>query len=297
MIDISCYESVLKDLSIPPRPQVVAALFEEMSRDTPDLNRVSKTIASDPGMAGGILKVANSPLLGLARKATTVAQAVNLLGLRQTSAIATGIAIRHSLGGNSSPAMEKFWNDTERVALIGSYLSRSEQEAAIGSHVARALRGLRTDEAYTYALFHNCGIPVLLQRFPRYLETLKKATTAGAAFRAVEETEVGTHHGAVGYYLARSWGLAQDLCDAIYSHHDINAMDDAGGLSRGSRNFVGVGILSEYVYGASHRGVVDAEWDIYREAVMRHFGLDDDGIVDLVDTVEAALNREAETQK
>lgn len=289
MIDISRYESLLKDFSIPPRPQVVTALFGEMSKDVPDLNRVSKVIASDPALAGGVLKVANSPLLGLSRKATTVAQAVKLLGLHQASAIATGIAIRHSLGG--SAGLEKFWNDSERVALIGSYLARSEITAEIGAHVAHALRGLRTDEAYTYALFHDCGIPILLQRFPQYVETLRYAEeVVDTPFWKVEEDEVGTHHGAVGYYLARSWGLPQDLCHAIFSHHETGSLDPQGGLSRASRNLIAVGHLAEYVYAASHRGRVEAQWGLFKQQVMGHFGLDEAGLIELVDAVESALH-------
>lgn len=298
MVDISRYESILKDLTIPPRPQVVALLFEEMSRDVPDLNRISKTIASDLGLAGGVLKVANSPLMGLTRKATTVAQAVNLLGLRQASSIATGIAIRHAIGGSSSPAMEKFWSDTERVALISSYLARSEQEAQIGAHVARALRGLRADEAYTYALFHDCGIPLLLQRFPQYVKTLKDAReSVDTPFWKVEEDQIGTHHGAVGYFLARSWGLPQELGHAILSHHDAKAMDADSGLAPASRNFIGVGHLAEFISSATYSGIDEAEWECFKEPILRHFGLDEEALVELVDEVETTTQRSAEDEE
>lgn len=288
-MDISQYESILKDMAIPPRPQVVTVLFEEMSRDVPDLGRISKTIASDPGLAGGILKAANSPLLGLKTKATSVSQAITLLGLRQASSIATGLAIRHSMGGRGA-AMESFWNDTERVALIVAFLGRQESEAEIGAYVAKILHGVRSDEAYTYILFHDCGIPLLFQRSPRYLDALRDArkTPDGKPLRQIEEEFVGTHHGAVGYYLARSWGLPRDMCHAIFSHHDASVFDGDGGASHTTLNLIGIGHLAEYVHGARRRGVVEEEWALFEEPVMRHFSLDEEALVELADAVEAA---------
>ena len=163
--------------------------------------------------------------------------------------------------------------------------------AEIGAHVARALRGLRTDEAYTYALFHDCGIPILLRRFPKYLETLRHSgEVIDTPFWKIEEDAVGTHHGAVGYFLARSWGLPHELCHAIFSHHDADAMGEQGGLSRASRNLIAVGHLAEYVHDASHRGRVEGQWGQVKHQVMGHFGLDEAGLIELVDEVEAALH-------
>jgi HD-like signal output (HDOD) protein len=85
--------------------------------------------------------------------------------------------------------------------------------------LARSLRGVPPDEAYTYGLFHNCGMPLLMQRFPGHRDTVMRASLgADVPITKMEEDETGTSHAILGYFLARSWMLPDHLCQTILFH-------------------------------------------------------------------------------
>jgi HD-like signal output (HDOD) protein len=276
-VQLEHYEGLLKDLAIPPRPDVVTVLVEEMGLDEPDLNRVTKVIAKDPGLAAGMLRAANSPFFGLNRAVSSVPKAISVLGLKHFSNIATGLAIRFAMSqGDKAKRFERFWDTAEKSALMGHYF-------------AEKLRGVAADEAYTFGLFHDCGIPLLMQRFPHYEETLKRANEAeGVGFAKVEEVEIGTSHNIVGYFLARSWLLSDDMCQAILRHHEVKVFEDPA-VHGNVLSLIGIGHLTEHVQHLSMRSSEDVEWGKFQTAVMDHFALTEEDLLNLQDGAQAIL--------
>ena len=57
-------ESILKGITIPSPSQIIADLQMEMAMSEPDLNEMANMISKDPGLAGGVLKILNSPFYG-----------------------------------------------------------------------------------------------------------------------------------------------------------------------------------------------------------------------------------------
>lgn len=279
-MNLENYESVLKDLAIPPRPAVVSVLFEEMSKDVPDLVRVTKTIVADPGLSAGMLRAANSPFFGLARKVSSVPQAIKVLGFKHVANIATGLAIRHALkGAEAGESYEKFWSQAEQTGMICYFLAKS-------------LRGIASDEAYTYGLFHDCGIPVLIERFPGYKDVLRGFGFARNGNPGQTElAATGTSHAILGYFLARSWMLPDHLCQAILLHHDAEAFDDHG-TADAVRNLIGVGHLAEHIQQRWLGVVDDAVWAAFRPPVCRHFGLNDEDVATLIEHAHAVVHGE-----
>jgi HD-like signal output (HDOD) protein len=268
-------QDFVRNLTIPPRPEIVTVLFEEMSRDEPNLKRITKKISSDVGLSAAMLKAANSPAFGLPRKLGSVAQAIDFLGMRNVSSIATGLAIRHALGGGNAANHRRFWDMAEKTALVCATF-------------ARQLRGIPVDQAYTFGLFHDCGIPLLTRQFPQYEATLARAISGDGDFVAVEEADVGTHHGAVGYFLTRAWQLPDDFCRAVLWHHDTEVFEDRS-VDESVRNFVGIVHLAEHVL---NRAVceVSGEWARFQEYVLAHFGLSEEDFMGLADAAHDTLS-------
>lgn len=277
-------DEVLKDpvkqlpLSIPPRPEVINILIAEKDSEEPDLRRVAKAIMADVGLAGAMLKAVNSPAFGTRRKVSSIAAAVDLLGMKNVATLATGLVLRY-MNGNNAPAMNRFWDTAEKVASVAAYL-------------AGRLRGIPQDEAYTFGLFHDCGIPLLMQKYPDYKEVLTRANqNTVRAFTAIEDEALGTHHAAIGYFLARSWYLSDDLCQAILLHHDMGVFESHPGSSVRTLNLIGVGHLAEHVHHTSMRSREDAEWVKFGDAVSRHFGLDEEDFINLVEDGQSFLSQ------
>lgn len=278
----STIEALVKpsDLIIPPRPQAMMVLMEEMERSEPCVKRIERAIQADPGLAGAMLKVVNSPAFGLSRKATSIGQAMALLGLNHIRAIGAGLAVRAAMGCAGNVSMERFWDTAEKVALICADL-------------ARCLRAIPPDEAYTFGLFHDCGIPLLMCRHPDYREALAKANHGeGDSFTRIEERCVGTHHGAVGYFVAHSWHLPDETCKAILWHHDLEVFDAQAGMPDKVLGYIGLMHLAEHIHHRRMRSVEDVEWLRFRDKVLAYFGLSEEDYLDLIERAQYLLSEE-----
>src|SRR5438105_3864640 len=58
-------DALIKSIRIPPRPSLLTDLQQELSASEPDPRKIAKIIASDVGMSGALLKLANSSFFGL----------------------------------------------------------------------------------------------------------------------------------------------------------------------------------------------------------------------------------------
>ena len=251
-------------------------LMEEMQRPEPDLKRVAQVIQTDPALAGAMLKVVNSPAFGLATKASSVSQAISYLGFRNINSIVSGLALRQAM---ASPVagLERFWDAAEQVAALCASLTKR-------------IRGIARDQAYTVGLFHDCGIPLLMQRFPAYKDTLVRANQGeGRSFDQIEQDELGTSHTSVGYFIAKSWHLPEEICRAILMHHSPDTFLPEQNLSDTTKNFVGLISLAEHIHHRRQRIEVDIEWERMGPMVLKHFGLDETDYLDLIDFAEEIL--------
>lgn len=108
------------------------------------------------------------------------------------------------------------------------------------------------DLAYTFALFRDCGMPVIAKRYSDYKGLLApKAMEDSQMMLALEVEGFGVHHALVGAELARSWGLGEDLCSAISYHHDYAVSPAQRAKAKpASLKMVAVGWIADQVVGA-----------------------------------------------
>ena len=65
-----------------------------------------------------MLKTANSPFFALRYKASSVQQAVSVLGLKNLTQIVRSSALQNTLGGDKI-TMERFWDRSNFTAVVG----------------------------------------------------------------------------------------------------------------------------------------------------------------------------------
>ncbi len=205
---------LLKDINIPPRPSSLVDLQQELERDEPRTDRLVHIVNSDVAMSAALLKLVNSPWLGLSRRISTVSEAFSILGFKRCEHILTEIALRKVLPTNG-PALYRFWDVS------------SKRSQAMGLLARRV--GLEPDTAQTMGLFADVGIPLLAQRFaqPSYIDTLDHANRSEHPFTHIEQDRHGTDHTVIGALLARSWGLAPDVANAVKLHHDYDYLEES----------------------------------------------------------------------
>lgn len=260
-------QQALLGISVPPQPQIMVDLQMEQYMPEPDLAAIAKLISQDPGLSGALLKIVNSPYFGLTNRIVSIRQAVNLLGCNTVINLINAQSIKGELSDETIVTLNRFWDSAQDVAMTCLTL-------------AKRIGYQSPDEAYTLGLFHNCGIPLMVKRFPGFMTVLEEAYySAGSELRVVDSENrlLNTNHAVVGYFTARSWNLPLHLCEAIASHHDALAIfSDDSGRDAQLKTLLAILKMAEHIC-ASHRVLgnqaEDHEWQSIEQLVLEYVGL------------------------
>jgi HD-like signal output (HDOD) protein len=273
-IESQVAENILKSIRIPPCPEVVVALMKEANQEDVDFNKLVKLISGDVGLAASMLKTANSPFFALRSKVSSVQQAVSVLGLKNLMQIVRGSALQNALGGEKMH-MERFWD-------------RSNFTAVVASHISTHVEGVSREEAYTYGLFHDCGIPILMSKFHDYKETLAASNKSAELIIVIEDQHYATNHAVVGNMLARNWCLPDYISQAILVHHD-HTIFSGGGISPLVSALVSIQLIAEHIVAVFLHKPDDAEWHASGQEALDYLGLSDDDLLDITEDALAEL--------
>ncbi|MER2516133.1 HDOD domain-containing protein [Candidatus Accumulibacter phosphatis] len=273
-------ERTIRDIDIPPRPTIIDRICHEMRKDMPNFTLIGQQIGADVSLAAGLIKTVNSPYFGCRSRCRSVQEALLMLGLDASSRAIAAISLRQAFPGSAH--YERFWQASAQIAALSGWLAQTVRKS-----------GLRADDAYTYGLFRDCGIVILLRRFPDYMKMLDRANhEAERSFTDIEEDLLPTNHSLVGCLLAQNWWLPEEICLAIRYHHDRDVIDHFdSGLPGASRYLVAASQTAEhilqYVTGGSHT----EEWQKLGPSCLRLLNLDEGKLTELYDEGAALIKR------
>lgn len=280
MTSASPFDGGLKGISIPSCPSVLARLMDELRHPHTSVKRISALIGEDVGLSAAVIKSANSPLIGNRRQISSIDEAMQLLGFGMVSNLAQEALLHNAMSG-AAASLERFWDN-------------SRFTAAAAAQLARATGAVKPETAYTFGLFHDCGIPLMVQRFEGYKHLLGQANlVTDRWFTAVEDEALGTNHATIGYFLARSWGLADAVCHGILSHHDYSVFTAENDLDNEARTLIAVNAVAAYVAGTHLRTRNDSEWEKARQPVAHYLGYATSDLEDLAEDLIYKLSQQA----
>ena len=260
-------QQALQGISVPPQPQIMVDLQMEQYMPDPDLEVIAKLISQDPGLSGSLLKIVNSAHYGLTNKIASIQRAVNLLGSRSIINLINAQSIKGEMSDETIVTLNRFWDTAQDVAMTCLTLAKRFGSQAV-------------DEAYALGLFHDCGVPLMLKRFPDYMSVLEDAYASAGARQRVVDTEnqvFNTNHAVVGYYTAKSWRLPEHVSTAIANHHNALAVfSDESPQTAPLKNLLAILKMAEHIC-ASYRVLgnqsVDHEWNTVGHLVLDYIGL------------------------
>jgi HD-like signal output (HDOD) protein len=271
-------DALIKSIRIPPRPSLLADLQRELASPDPSPETIGRIVASDVGMSGALLKLANSAIFGGRRKAKSIEQAILFLGINQVAALMTGLLARQAIPANSE-ALASFWDVSTRRAQAMVFLSRR-------------MRIGEPDVAHTFGLFCDTGVPLLMERFADYGATYAAASLeAERPFTALEEERHATSHAAIGCLLARNWGLSDNVGWAILHHHDYAILDDANSPAI-VRSMVALSLLADSAICKYQGHGESLEWNKGGARALAYLGLSDEETAELLDELQEAFHDE-----
>jgi HD-like signal output (HDOD) protein len=270
-LDRALASGPLRDIVIPPCPELLIALRHEMDKEDPDPQTVADIAARDVAMAASLIRTANSPYYARSQSITSVGEALGLLGLRMTEKLLTAFLTRNSIRV-TSPLLEHFWDTSTRRALAMA-------------HIARQLDGVEPDLAYTFGLFCHVGIPILMQGVRGYAGTLTEALARqDRSFTETENAAHKTDHAVVGALVARTWRLPTPIYQAVRVHHDFTVLTDKS-VPPDVRMLVTMGLVAEHLVGL-HEGVGEQqEWALHAPACMACVGIDENEVDSWLDAL------------
>ncbi len=199
--------------SMPTLPAVTMKVLEQCQKAEPNVRDVVSTITTDAALSAKVLKMANSPMLGVRREVTTVSHAVAMLGLNSLRAMALSFTLARTVKAAQTPWFRAYW---KRSALSG----------LVSRHLA-ALVGVRDlEEAFLAGLMQDIGILTLATIEPTYGAILEKSIHNHGELSAQETELFGSDHAEVGAWLAEKWRLPAQFAMIIAHSHKFGITDD-----------------------------------------------------------------------
>jgi len=222
-------ERVKRIETTPSIPAVFLPLLELLNAPPEDvkLEEVVKLVSYDNTIAAQCLRVASSPLFGLAKSPESIKGAVITLGLRRVETILLTCCL-----GNAFPTKNwtldpsVFWRHSLGCAMVCRKFS--EKLAAADG-----------DKAYMAGLLHDIGFMVNCMAFPEeFANAVKQALQNQVPLDQAERATMGFTHCETGRALAEKWNLASDMVQVIAHHHTPE-------LSEGAQPLVALVHLSD----------------------------------------------------
>lgn len=195
-------------LRLPPFPQVATRVLQLVNRENVQLHQLSELISSDPAFASEVLTVANSPLYALRYHASSILQAVAILGGNALQGMCITVGVRAYLGkSQSQPAMRVLWHHNLACAVIAQIM-------AVGSEFDK-------DTAYTAGILHDIGRAALSLVMPKeYAQLLTTHKGNNISLLEGERNLFGVDHCEAGLQLIQDWKLPAEFEAVVAGHHE-----------------------------------------------------------------------------
>lgn len=199
-------------LVLPTLPEIALKVRDAAEDPDVNLNKMSDIISQDAALSVGMLKVANSALLGRSVKVETVNQAVTRIGLRQIKSIATAMALEQvfvSENETVSMYMRKSWLKTVDVSAVAISLMTFFLKE--NKHVSLTL-----DNLTLVALVHNIGVLPILTEAEKHPEVFANAQFLQQAIAKLSST--------VGGAVIKAWGFGDVFTEIVETWSDLSKL-------------------------------------------------------------------------
>lgn len=203
-------DSILASDRLPSLPEVAQRIVKIARNPEPDFDKIIEIIRTDPAIAGRILKTANSALLGMRTRASSIEMAVPRLGTTMVRTLVLSFCLAEYQNRNSlnlRPHYQQIWRQSLMQAATAEILANRQ-----GQRVDPAnwfLAGLVQDIG-RLALLHTCG--------QEYVENILEVDDDRSQCQR-EQGWLGFTHIDVSIGLCRRWNLDSEIIDAIAVHH------------------------------------------------------------------------------
>ncbi len=202
-------DKLLATGDLPTFPTTALEVMRLVDDTNSSAAELAKIILKDPPLATKILRVANSPYNGFAKKISTIEWAIVALGFERLRETILALTLIDLFRGSAIKNFDtrKFWK-------------HSIDAASAGRSLAGEIRYRIPGEAYAAGLLHDIGTLALYRYFQEDFEEINRLVSEESMQPSQAELVVtGTTHGEIGAWLASKWSFPGYLVEAIQFHH------------------------------------------------------------------------------
>ncbi len=192
---------------LPPFRQPALELTRALGGESPDLKKATKLISTDPTLSSQVLRMCNSPLLGLRSRVISIDHAATLLGPERLRSLAL------------TTSVAEFTRQALPESQMTAFCEHSFMAAMLSQFLAKRWRYFADYQAYIAGLLHDIG------QVPEWVLIREVAGESGEPpsdwvdCLPVEQEYFGIDHCKLGGIMARSWDLMPSFLDVLENHH------------------------------------------------------------------------------
>ncbi|TBV82286.1 MAG: HDOD domain-containing protein [Desulfobulbaceae bacterium] len=202
--------------SVPPFPKVARRVMELLRDPRTDARSLAEVIQYDQVITANVLKICNAPYFGLARKVSSLREALVVLGHEELKdiIIASSSAKFYQGEVGAGYALEQ-----------GDMWKHSVASGILAKLLVHKIKDVDAATAFTAGLLHDIGKRFLsnfvADDFERIMDKVLKEKRS---FVEAEKEFLGVNHAELGGVILKRWGFPTDIQQAVLHHHDPGAM-------------------------------------------------------------------------
>jgi len=211
-INAKIHDRVQQIETMPAIPTVFLPLLKMLSHSVEEvkLDEVVRLVSYDTTIAAQCLRMAASPLFGLAQPPKSIKSAILSLGLRRVETILLTCCLGQAFPARNWPLDPAvFWTHSLGCAMVCRKFSEK-------------LSASDDEKAYMAGLLHDIGFVVNCLVFSGEFEkVMEHACREEIPLEEAEFALLGFTHSDTGYALAEKWNLADDIKEVVAHHHSV----------------------------------------------------------------------------
>lgn len=204
------------DLQLPEAPGIIMDFTQVIEDPIASADDIAEVINRSPSLAVLLLKLANSPILGLSSKIDTVSRAIAMIGVKEVGSLVLSISI-----------MRLFFDIPKELVDMRGFLRHSLACGLLSRILAAHKKLLGTEQMFMAGLLHDVGRLVLYRYFPEQAKLLlHMARKIGWSLHEMENECLGIDHQQLAGLLIQKWKLPVALENKIVYHHHPSQSPD-----------------------------------------------------------------------
>jgi len=261
-------------ISIPPQPTILLEIDKLINKPNDQITAIGNLINKDVALSAAIFRLVNSSFYKSSTTITSIQKAITILGLNQVANLIKGLSLRKAIGGNEV-AYEKFWERSNEIALLSAIIAKKQISAC----------NIAVEQAYMAGLFHECGVPILMQRFPEYCQAFRLNHGSHWPDFIEEDKRFNTDHTVVGFLVTKHWNLPEFICQAVRFHHERLSVDYA------ALTLVSILQMARHLHKTLHR-INDPDWFKISGDILEEIGVSKEGSIEFMEDVLEKFHHE-----